>query len=80
METIELVLEVETQNIELHTPGGPLSAIDVLLVTMLDPATNQTKTRPRLRLPLAIAQALRDQLTLTLGHIETRRGQGKTSH
>lgn len=80
METVELVLEVQTQSIELHTPSGPLPAIDVLLVTMLDSGTGQRETRPRLRLPLEIARALRDQLTLTLDHIETAHGQDETSH
>jgi len=80
MERIELVIETEVQSIELHTPRGRVPAVDMLLVTLLDPATNQTKTRPRLRLPLEMAKALRDQLAATLAHIETPPDRGRTSH
>jgi hypothetical protein len=80
MESIELVIDSSVQAIELHTPSGRVPAVDMLLVTLLDPATNRTKTRPRLRLPLDMAKALRDQLAATLAHIETPPDPGRTSH
>jgi len=80
MESFELVIELEMQSITLHRPSGPLPAIDLLIVTMTDSKTGALTTRPRLRLPIDIAEALRDQLTLTLAHIETSRGPAKTSH
>jgi hypothetical protein len=80
MESIELVIETNVQAIELHTPRGRVPALDLMLVTLIDPATNQTKTRPRLRLPLEMAIALRDQLVMTVAHIETPPGSAQTSH